>query len=433
MELSIQQEAIIDFCISGTGSANVVARAGCGKTSTGMAAIEALVHGSGQGNIFFGAYNKPIAVELQDKIKSMGIDWKQARAATFHSAGFSAWRKLAPNVKVNSNKMRDLLDATIAELKETSKSESARIESYQPFILRAVSIGKQQAAGFLFPIDDLGKWYRFVDHYGLDGDLDGWQTVEEGIALTIRFLRESIEMNHEEIDFDDMIFAPLYHNARIWPHDWVFIDEAQDTNPARRALALKMLKPKTGRMLMIGDPAQAIYGFTGADADAMNLIQKELGSITLPLNQTYRCPKAVVEMAQRWVSDIEATDEAPEGSVQTIWLPEQDLEDQAMGFYDMAKVGLLHPQNDVVLCRNVKPLIDLAFGLIARSVGCQVEGREIGTGLLKIVNRFKAPALDDFVHEVDTWRDVQIQKWLAKGKEEKAEQIDDQAGTLIAV
>ena len=213
----------------------------------------------------------------------------------------------------------------------------------------------------------------------------------------------------------------------------MFLDEAQDTNPSRRALALKMLKPKIGRMIAVGDPKQAIYGFTGADADAMRLIQKELGSITLPLNQTYRCPKAVVKMANQWVGDIEAMPEAPDGLVEHIDFVRDENGKDHEGFWALTEDGCLHPQNDIILCRNVKPLIDLAFGLIRRKVGCQVEGREIGSGLLKIVNRFKSPELDVFQMEVDIWRNDQIQKWLAKGKEEKAEQIDDQAETLIAV
>lgn len=441
MKLSIQQQAVIDFIINGTGSANTIARAGCGKTTLLIEAVKAIVEHQ-LGSIFFGAYNKPIATEIQERLKALGIEWKQCNAGTFHSAGFGAVRKLFPGVKVEANKVRDLIENCInvadTDSDPVSYKDASRIESYQPFIIRAVSLAKQQAAGFLWPINDQSQWYNIVDHFGLDSDLDGWQTIDEAVSLSIRFLRKSIDQDKDIIDFDDMIFSPLYHNARLWPQDWVLIDEAQDTNPARRALALKMLKPKTGRLIAVGDPAQAIYGFTGADSNAMDLIQKELGSIELPLNQTYRCPKAIVEMAQQWVPDIEAMDEAPKGSINHVLLQNQQIStdeysDDYPGFYDMVIDGNLHPQNDIILCRVVKPLIDLAFGLIRRGVGCQVEGREIGGGLLKIVNRFKAYNLEILVDTVDSWRNAQIQKWLAKGKEERAEQIDDQAETLIAV
>jgi len=65
------------------------------------------------------------------------------------------------------------------------------------------------------------------------------------------------------LDFDDQLYLPLLWKLRLFQNDFVFIDEAQDTNPVRRALAKLALRPG-GRLIAVGDPRQAIYGFTGA-------------------------------------------------------------------------------------------------------------------------------------------------------------------------
>ena len=440
MKLSSQQQAVLDWAKNENGSLNLVARAGCGKTFTLVELAKFIVANFPGNEIFYGAYNKSIAEEIKGKLESSGIGWRQCNAGTFHSAGFSAWRKMAPNVRVDGDKMKKILKREIADFRDMSGAyrsghsphDEAALQAYAPFIFQLVSLAKQHAAGFLWNIDNMDKWREFVDHHGLEENLEGWMTVEEGISHAIRFLRLSIERDKEVVDFDDMIFCPLYHNARVWPKDWVLIDEAQDTNPARRALAIKMLRPETGRLVAVGDPAQAIYGFTGADSDAMDIIRKELGSKELPLNQTYRCPKAVVEVAHQWVPDIEALPEAPEGEV--INMPLASAEDGGVSFWGMVEAGELRKGGaDVILCRVVRELIRTAFGLIRRGIGCQVEGREIGASLKKAVNRFKSNDLERLVEEIEVWQEKEVQKWQAKGKEARAAQIEDQAQSLLVI
>jgi superfamily I DNA/RNA helicase len=428
MKLSQQQQAVLSWADTGSGSLNLIARAGCGKTFTLLELVKHIAKVEPHAEIFLGAYNKKIADELKAKLTQAGVGWKQCSAGTLHSAGFSAWRKVAPAVKVDGDKMKRIIDAAAQAL---GPHDSVKLQSYSSFILRLVSLAKQHAAGFLFNIDNLDKWWEFVDHHGLEEQLEGWMTVEEGISQAIRFLRESIAADKSIIDFDDMIFAPLYHNARVWPKDWVLIDEAQDTNPSRRALAIKMLRPRTGRLVAVGDPAQAIYGFTGADADAMDIIRGELGSTELPLNQTYRCPRAVVELANTWVPDMIALPEAPEGEVIEMPLASEDAD--AVSFWQIAERKELRPADDVILCRVVRELIATAFGLIKRGIGCKVEGREIGAGLKKLITRFKSTTLADLADEISAWQESEVQKWQAKGKESRAAQAEDQAQSLLVI
>lgn len=415
MKMSPQQQALLDWARDEKGSCILVARAGCGKTTTLLELVKDL-----PGESVILAYNKSIADELQGKLRKLGLDWKKAQASTVHSAGFSAWKRAAPDVAVDGKKMLDIFD-------NFSLVSPNRTKGFQSFALKAVSLAKQSAFGVMCALEDPSAWYNLVDHYGLEDDLVDGASISDGIELSIEMLRRSIEMDTKVVDFDDMILAPLIHKTRVWPKDWVLIDEAQDTNPARRALAFKMLRPGTGRLVAVGDPAQAIYGFTGASHDSLDQIRDATGAITLPLNITYRCPKAVVNLAQQWVHDIEAHETAPEGKHRFVSYSTND-QSHLPRFEDEELC-----ETDAILCRNTKPLVLLAYSLIRRGVGCMVEGREIGTGLIKLAQRWKVTTINALEKKLDTYQAKEMQKWMAKGREDMCAAVEDKVQTLLVV
>ncbi|HRF95705.1 MAG TPA: UvrD-helicase domain-containing protein, partial [Aggregatilineales bacterium] len=61
------------------------------------------------------------------------------------------------------------------------------------------------------------------------------------------------------IDFTDMIYWAVKWNLRIYPYKWVLVDEAQDFNPLQREMIAKIIDPKGGRIILVGDINQAIY------------------------------------------------------------------------------------------------------------------------------------------------------------------------------
>ena len=78
----------------------------------------------------------------------------------------------------------------------------------------------------------------------------------------------------QQIDFDDMIWLPIVMQLSIEHFGVLFVDEAQDFNEAQRQLILKACNG--GRMVVVGDPNQAIYGFRGADSASMGLFESTL-------------------------------------------------------------------------------------------------------------------------------------------------------------
>jgi len=226
LKLSEQQRAVLDWADNDQGSLILLARAGCGKSSTLLALVEHLVAQDPKVSIFVGAYNRAIANEFSSRLQGAGIAWTQAQANTMHGAGLAAWKRVAPEAcrNVDGNKLRNIVDLWALN---GSPEDAAKLEPYRDAILKAVSMAKQHALGVLGDIDieDAFQWVQLYEHYGIDGDLPEGADMAYAITQSIRLYKESLEQCYGSIDFDDMILAPLYYKARFWGYNWVMVDE----------------------------------------------------------------------------------------------------------------------------------------------------------------------------------------------------------------
>ena len=129
----------------------------------------------------------------------------------------------------------------------------------------------------------------------------------------------AISSDHITIDFNDMIYLP--NALGLQPkkqYGYVFVDECQDLSQAQIGIVKKYLR-QDGRLLAVGDPYQAIYGFAGADSDSYEQVKEAFNCQEFSLAECFRCPQAVVEIARTIRPDI--TTNKTEGSVMRI---EQD-------------------------------------------------------------------------------------------------------------
>jgi superfamily I DNA/RNA helicase len=394
--LSPQQAAAVAAVKNNRGSIVVEAVAGAGKTSTLIRMLEVT-----KGSVAFCAFNKAIANEISYKVGDKFGD--RVKIGTVHSFGFGAIRRAVSRVKVDGNKLR-----SIAQTEFTGE-----YANLQQFVTSAAAMAKE--CGIAACIEnDVQNWRDMFDHYSL------WDSMPNGISETTaidasQYLLKCSNSLKNIVDFSDMIYLPILHNMKIWQYDYIFLDEAQDTNSTRRALVKMMLKPN-GRLVAVGDPHQAIYGFTGADHSALDSIRQEFNAVTMPLSVTFRCPKSVVKMANQWVDHIQADESAPEGVVDSC---------------ELAEVVKFATQDDAIICRNTKPLVSLAYSLLRQSVPCKVEGRAIGEGLIKLAQRWKTVKnVGELAEKVDMWKDNEIAKHKKKGNDSRCQIVEDQAETL---
>lgn len=398
---SPQQLAVFDAVTEANRNLIVEAVAGSGKTTSLVGACERM-----KGPVAFCAYNKRIADEIKFRVSHLPL----VTAGTFHSFGFAAVRGAASPSVVGS-KLGDIQ----AELRQPQNLQSAA--RFLCSLAKQTGLGAQ---GFASATDQ-AAWEALISHFDVGADLEldsGGLLIECAAAL----LHRSNASWTETIDFDDMLYLPLLLQLPLRKYSWVLVDEAQDTNPVRRAFAHRMLAPE-GRLVAVGDRHQAIYGFTGADNDALDIIASEFSCTNFPLTVTYRCPQAVVRHAHQWVSHIEAADTAPEGIVRTIPLSAfRKLGADALG------------EGDAVLCRYTRPCVDEALRLIRRGIGARVEGRDIGQGLITLTKRWKTVcSLDDLADHLDDYRKREVDKALAKHNELQASSIQDKVDTLLCI
>lgn len=422
MTPTAQQAAFIEALLTTSTHIALVARAGTGKTSTILMAVQAYAKQFPFEEILVCAFNKAIADEVSEKLKALGFGvWTKTddgrsvapkvTASTLHSMGmglvkFVFGSKDRPLV-VDDKKVRNLIDSSNNEV----------CSRYGAQVGALVRYAKQAGVGFFpdLPIGDVQVWHHLADHFDVNG-LDDTTEADLVVEAAQDIYRRSLNQT-DVIDFDDMILFPLIKNIRVkFTKDLIFLDEAQDLSRARQALARKFLNPQSGRMIIVGDDRQAIYGFTGADAAALDNLTDSLGAVRMPLSITWRCPKKVVALAQTLVADIQAADAAQEGEVLKADEMPKDL---AVG--------------DAILCRNTAPLISQAYRLIREGKPAKVEGRQIGEGLKALAGRWRVKTIAALLNRLEDYEAREVQKAMAKGNEQKVEEVKDRVTTLSEI
>lgn len=107
------------------------------------------------------------------------------------------------------------------------------------------------------------------------------------------------------VDFDDMInqaVAQAEAYAYPSPFKLVLADEVQDASVSRARLLRAVTRMPDVSLTVVGDDAQAINSFAGADIGVMrNFTQTFTGGKVLFLTRTFRCPKLICEASTHFV------------------------------------------------------------------------------------------------------------------------------------
>lgn len=241
------------------------------------------------------------------------------------------------------------------------------------------------------------------------------------IAAAARALLKRSADDPYQVDFDDMVWMPHHFQygvaaeTEMLRFDAVMVDEQQDLNAAQHWLVGKMRRG--GRVVGFFDDRQTLYSFRGADRKAIEAIlaASETRHVSLPIS--YRCPVSVIEKARVVVPDIEPAPDARDGSVTTHGYDEM---------CDTAEPG------DFILSRTNAPLMVTCLRLLRRSVPATIAGRNIGQGLVKLIDKSKArstSALTSWLHE---WLGKEYERHLPEHPD-RYENARDRAACLHAI
>ena len=138
----------------------------------------------------------------------------------------------------------------------------------------------------------------------------------ESADAAFEVMRHSRAMT-QVVDYDDMLWVPYVDKLPVPQFDYVFLDETQDMNAAQLYLVLEAVKAG-GRVIAVGDPRQAIYGFRGADSGAMDNITQAL-AITDAVTLAANLPVANVDVQNFLTLSFVRPEPAPADAEYQLW------------------------------------------------------------------------------------------------------------------
>lgn len=162
-----------------------------------------------------------------------------------------------------------------------------------------------------------------------------------------------------------------------------------------------------------------IYAFRGGSVDMMQIAAEELRAKVLPLHVTYRCDKAIVDVARDIVPEFTARPGAGDGLVEGV--TSKDYED----VYQLARPG------EFVISRKNAPLLSLCIGFLKRGIPAIIRGKkDVAATFLQLIERSKAKTLDKLFAWVDKWEQREIKRLTRKNPEADTSIASDTAEAI---
>jgi DNA helicase-2/ATP-dependent DNA helicase PcrA len=246
----------------------IIAGAGSGKTNTlAHRVAHLIVHGADPARILLLTFSRRAAAEMERRVARIvaaALGETRARRAiswsgTFHAVGARLLRLNAPRIGLDpSFTVHDREDA--ADLMNLVRYELGLAEGKQRFPLKATCLAiYSRAVNAGEPLDVvLPKQFP-------------WCAAHEAQLRVLFDAYVAAKQQQHVLDYDDLLLywaelmqVPELASEMSALFDHVMVDEYQDTNGLQAAI-LRRLKPDGRGLTVVGDDAQAIYGFRAAD------------------------------------------------------------------------------------------------------------------------------------------------------------------------
>jgi DNA helicase-2/ATP-dependent DNA helicase PcrA len=274
------------------GPVRVLAGAGTGKT---RAITHRIAHGVATGvyapsEVLAVTFTTRAAGEMRGRLRGLGAGGVQAR--TFHSAALRQLRYFWPHV--HGTELPHLIESKIGLLATAARRQ--RLSSDQALLRDVASEIEWAKVSNVHPDD----YARLAEARGRSVAGQDPETVGRVFAAY-----EEVKRAQGRMDMEDVLLLTagmLAEDERVAAqvrrqYKWLVVDEFQDVSPLQSAL-LDLWLGGRDEICVVGDPAQTIYSFAGANADYLTGFPTKFpGATSVELVRNYRSTPQVVEAA----------------------------------------------------------------------------------------------------------------------------------------
>ncbi len=290
--LNEEQYAAVSYA---SGAALVIAGAGSGKTRTLTYRVAWLLdHGVDAWNILLLTFTNKAAREMTERVRNlMPVDLTRLWSGTFHSVAARILRLHAEYLGythaftiLDADDRKSLIKAAVKSLKLDDK---------------ALKFPKAEVLSALFSLADnegekIEETLRSAYPY-LEKHLDAILEVHK------HFTARKHESN--SMDFDDLLinvvrlFREQDHLRALYGERFhhILVDEYQDTNYLQSQF-IDMLAREHGQLMVVGDDAQSIYSWRGADMEnILNFTTRYPAAATFKIETNYRSVPEILNLS----------------------------------------------------------------------------------------------------------------------------------------
>lgn len=297
-ELNAQQLAAVQ---APGGPLLVIAGAGTGKTRTLVYRVAYLVEtGTPPEQIVLLTFTRRASREMLARASTV-LDGRcnRVRGGTFHSFCLNVLRDHAPQIGFPKN--FSILDAADdADVIDVLRSARGLHKSQHRFPKKrtlqsifSASVNREM------PLEEIlaFQYPQFMNHLEVMTELQGaYDTYkrQHGLMNYDDLLRHALEL----LQSDDKVRLKVGTSCRH-----VLVDEYQDTNSLQAQL-VEMLASVHNNVMVVGDDAQSIYRFRGADFRNIFAFPEQFaGTKILKLEQNYRSTQPILNLANHIMSE----------------------------------------------------------------------------------------------------------------------------------
>ncbi|WP_125038495.1 ATP-dependent DNA helicase UvrD2 [Nocardioides sp. LS1] len=274
------------------GPVRVLAGAGTGKTRaiTHRIALGVATGVYAPTEVLAVTFTTRAAGEMRGRLRALGAGGVQAR--TFHSAALRQLRYFWPTV--HGTELPQLIESKIGLLATAARKH--RLSADQALLRDLASEVEWAKVSNVHPDD----YARVASTRGRSVTGHDADTVARVFGSY-----EDVKRSQGRMDMEDVLLfnaGMLADDERVAAqvrrqYKWFVVDEFQDVSPIQSAL-LDLWLGGRDELCVVGDPAQTIYSFAGANASYLrDFAQKHRGTTSIELVRNYRSSPEVVQAA----------------------------------------------------------------------------------------------------------------------------------------